>query len=90
MLAWLIALNVADLITTRAVLLAGGAESNPFMQPLVSNLMHAVAVKGLCLLAVTALVLRTRFPERTALVLGGVNLWYAVVVGWNLYMLHQV
>ena len=89
LLAWLVALNLADIITTRAVLQAGGTESNPLMQPFVGDILHAVALKGSCLLIVTALVLRTRTPDRTALVLGAVNVWYLAVVCWNLLVLSQ-
>ncbi len=83
LLAWLIALNIADLITTHAVLGRGGAESNPVMQMFVTDLLRASLVKGLCLALVIALVLRTRRPGRVALTLGAVNVWYAIVVGWN-------
>ena len=84
LLAWLIGLNIGDLITTRAVLGRGGAESNPLMRGLVDSAAHASFVKCLCLAAVVALALRTRFPGRVAWTLGAINIWYAVVVGWNL------
>jgi hypothetical protein len=87
LLAWLIGLNISDLITTRAVLLRGGAESNPVMTEVVDSMAHASFVKGLCLVVVVALALRTRFPVRVAWTLGAINLWYALVVGWNLTML---
>ena len=87
LLAWLIGLNISDLITTRAVLLRGGAESNPLMSTIVDNAAHTSLVKCLCLSIVVALALRTRFPSRTAWTLGVVNLWYALVVGWNLTVL---
>jgi hypothetical protein len=83
LLAWLIALNIADLITTRAVLLRGGAESNPFMQTVIDSFVRASLVKGACLALVVALAMRTRRPARAALTLGVVNVWYAVVVVWN-------
>jgi len=87
LLAWLIGLNIADLITTRAVLGRGGSESNPVMQGVIDSTMQASLVKFACIVAVAALVLRTRFPQRVAWSLGAVNLWYAVVVGWNLSVL---
>lgn len=87
LLAWLVGLNISDLITTRAVLLRGGAESNPVMNAIVDSTAHASFVKFLCLAIVVALALRTRFPSRTAWTLGAVNLWYALVVCWNLTML---
>jgi hypothetical protein len=87
LLAWLIGLNISDLITTRAVLLNGGAESNPVMSAIVDSTAYTSFVKCLCLAIVVALALRSRFPVRVAWILGTVNLWYALVVGWNLTML---
>jgi hypothetical protein len=87
LLAWLVALNIADLITTREVLARGGSESNPLMQGVIDNMMHASLVKFACIAVVVALVLRTRFTHRVAWSLGAVNLWYALVVGWNLGVL---
>ena len=87
LLAWLIGLNISDLITTRAVLLRGGAESNPVMSAIVDSTAHASFVKCACLAIVVALALRTRFPGRVVWTLGAVNLWYAFVVGWNLKVL---
>jgi hypothetical protein len=86
-LAWLIGLNIGDLITTRAVLARGGAESNPLMQGVIDSTMQASLLKCVCLMAVVALVLRTRFPERVAWTLGAVNVWYSLVVVWNLAVL---
>jgi hypothetical protein len=90
LLAWLIGLNISDLITTRAVLGLGGAEANPVMRGIVDNTAHVSLVKCLFLAIVVGLVLRTRFPGRVALTLGAVNLWYAIVVGWNLTLLARV
>ena len=87
LLAWLIALNIADLLTTGAVLDRGGSESNPLMQGVIDNMMHASLVKFACMAVVVALVLRTKFPQRVAWSLGAVNLWYSLVVGWNLGVL---
>ena len=87
LLAWLIGLNISDLITTRAVLVRGGVESNPLMSAIVDNTAHASFVKCLCLAIIVALALRTRFPGRVAWTLGAVNLWYALVVGWNMTVL---
>lgn len=87
LLAWLVALNIADLITTREVLARGGTESNPLMQGVIDNMMHASLVKFACITVVVVLVLRTQFPHRVAWSLGAVNLWYALVVGWNLGVL---
>jgi hypothetical protein len=87
LLAWLIALNIADLVTTHAVLARGGTESNPFMQGIIDTAAHAWVLKGACLAVVALLVLRSRSPQRVSLTLGVVNLWYAVVVAWNMGVL---
>ena len=87
LLACLIGLNIGDLITTRAVLVHGGAESNPVMRGIVDSTMHASFVKSLCLIVVVALVVRTRLPGRVAWLLAAVNAWYLFVVGWNLTVL---
>jgi hypothetical protein len=87
LLAWLIGLNIADLITTRVVLARGGTESNPLMQGVIDSTMQASMIKFACIVVVVALVLRTRFPHRVAWSLGAVDLWYALVVGWNLGVL---
>ena len=47
----------------------------------------APALTVLGLIAVVALVLRSRFPDRVACTLGAINLWYAFVVGWNFAVL---
>ena len=87
LLAWLVGLNIADIITTRAVLGRGGSESNPLMQGIIDNTVHASLVKLLCLAVVVTLVLRSRYPLRVAWTLGAVDLWYALVVVWNLGVL---
>ena len=87
LLAWLVGLNIADIVTTRAVLARGGVESNPVMQGIINNTMQASLVKSLCLVVVVGLVLRARSPGRIAWSLGAVDLWYALVVGWNLAVL---
>jgi hypothetical protein len=90
LLAWLILLNIADLVTTHAVLDRGGSESNPLMQHIVDTAAHAWVLKGACLGVVALLVLRSRLPQRVSLTLGVVNLWYALVVAWNVGVLAQV
>jgi hypothetical protein len=87
LLAWLIGLNIADLVTTHAVLDRGGTESNPLMQGIIDTAAHAWLLKGSCLAVVALLVLRSRLPQRVSLTLGVVNLWYALVVAWNLGVL---
>ena len=90
LVACLIGLNIGDVITTRAVLARGGAESNPFMRAVVDNTLHTSLVKGLLLAIVLALVTRTRVHTRTAWTLCVVTIWYTVVVTWNLALLAGV
>lgn len=90
LLAYLIGLNVSDLITTHAVLRRGGAEANPFMRGVVDDMLHATAVKCVALAILVMLVLRTHVPARAAWTLGVVAVWYAVVVGWNLSLLSTI
>ena len=84
LVACLVGLNVGDLITTRAVLSRGGAEANPLMQGIVNDALRASSVKLLCLVVVITLVSRASLSQRVVLLLGAVNVWYAVVVSWNL------
>jgi hypothetical protein len=90
LLAWLVGLNIADIVTTRAVLGRGGSESNPLMQGIIDSTIQASLVKLLCLAAVVTLVLRSRHPLRVAWTLGAVDVWYAFVVVWNLAVLARV
>lgn len=90
LVACLIGLNIGDVITTRAVLLRGGAESNPLMRTVVDNTLHTSLVKGVVLAVVVALVVRTRAHSRVAWTLCVVTIWYTVVVTWNLALLARV
>lgn len=83
----LVALNVLDLVTTRMVLDRGGEEGNPVMAPVVHNLAAASLVKGLCLALIWVLILRSRRSPRMLAVIGAVNVWYAIVIAWNLKVL---
>lgn len=85
--AVLVALNAADLVTTRLVLDRGGAEANPLLEPVVANLLGAVAVKALCLAVIGALLARCRRTARVAVLLVAVDAWYAIVVLWNVRVL---
>ena len=87
LVACLIGLNIGDVITTRAVLIRGGSESNPFMRTVVDNMVHTSLLKGVVLAVVVALVVRSRAQGRIAWTLCVVTIWYTVVVSWNLALL---
>lgn len=83
-------LNILDLVTTRAVLHAGGTEANPLMAQIIHNPIAPVLVKTAGL-ALVALVLRacppvSRFVDRA---LFTVTALYAVIVAWNITNLLQ-
>ena len=90
LVASLIGLNIGDVITTRAVMARGGAESNPLMRAVVDSTLHTSLLKGLLLAVVFVLVMRTRVHSRAALTLCVVTIWYTVVVTWNLALLARV
>ena len=90
MLMALAILNILDLVTTRAVLHAGGTEANPLMAQIIHNPIAPVLVKTAGL-ALVALVLRacppvSRFVDRA---LFTVTALYAVIVAWNITNLLQ-
>jgi hypothetical protein len=83
-------LNILDLVTTRAVLQAGGTEANPIMAQIVHDPIVPVLVKTAAL-AVVALVLRacppvSRLVDRALFTVTAV---YGVIVAWNLANLLQ-
>jgi hypothetical protein len=85
LLAILGALNLLDLISTKLVLSAGGAEANPVMAPIIHHPYAPALVKTAGFLAV-ALVLRA-CPPRSAMVdraLVVVTVLYTAIVSWNL------
>jgi hypothetical protein len=90
LLVALIALNLADLVTTRLVLDRGGAEGNPLMRPLVEGLWPALSSKVLCLVLVAALAVRCPRPRWTVRLLAPVTVWYGLVVAWNLVVLSRL
>jgi hypothetical protein len=87
LVATVAALNLLDVVSTQMVLQRGGREGNPLMEPFAHDVWRSVGIKGLCLLVIVALI--DRCP-RSALVmrtLVAVNLWYVVVVSWNIGLL---
>ena len=79
--------NVVDLTTTRLVLRHGGAEGNPLMVPIVGSVFSAAALKCICLAAIGLLVVRSGARPRLLWVLAAVDLWYVMVVVWNIRVL---
>jgi Domain of unknown function (DUF5658) len=85
MLAILGALNLLDLVTTKIVLNAGGAEANPVMAPIIHHPFAPALVKTAGFLLV-AFVLKA-CPPRSAIVdraLLFVTVMYTAIVSWNL------
>ena len=76
-----------DLITTRLVLRHGGAEGNPVMAPIVGNVFGAAVLKCVCVAAIGLLVVRSGPRPRLLWVLAAVDLWYVMVVFWNIRVL---
>lgn len=85
--ALLVALNAADLVTTRLVLDRGGAEANPLLEPVVASVLGAVALKAMCLAIIGLLLARCRRTTRVVALLVAVDVWYAFVVLWNVRVL---
>lgn len=90
LVALLTLLNVADLLTTRAVLDRGGVEGNPVMRPLVDGMWGAALLKGACLLVIAVLVRRCAQSSRVLWVLSAVVVWYGIVVAWNLVTMARI
>ena len=83
----LVALNALDVITTLAVISAGGSENNPFMRPLVEAVWPAVALKAAVLIAIAWLLARCADSRRIELMMVFATGWYLAVVSWNLTVL---
>ncbi len=86
-LAALTVLNVLDIISTAAVIAAGGDENNPLMRPLIDGIWAAVALKAVVLLSIAWLLTRCVDSRRVGLMLACATGWYIAVVSWNLAIL---
>ncbi len=86
----LIFFNVADVLLTRFILVRGGSEANPIMQPVMGNAASALALKTFVALTVGALLLlspkSTKAPD---IAVGAVVVLYVFVMGWNIGVLLQ-
>ena len=85
LLAILGALNLLDLVTTKLVLHAGGAEANPIMAPIIHHPFAPALVKT-CGFVMVAMVLkacpaRSKMVDRALVTVTGL---YLAIVTWNL------
>lgn len=87
MLAVLVVLNVLDVVSTAAVISAGGTENNPLMRPLVEGIWPAVVLKTVVLLAIAWLLGRSADSRRIGVMMACTTGWYIAVVSWNLTIL---
>ncbi|MFQ5558007.1 MAG: DUF5658 family protein [Acidimicrobiales bacterium] len=83
----LVWLNVIDVVTTAAVLAAGGGESNPLMRSLVADTWPAVILKAGVLASIGLMLARTGPSRRIEIALAAATGWYLAVVSWNLTVL---
>ena len=86
-LAALVVLNVLDVVSTAAVIAAGGNESNPLMRPLIDGIWAAVALKAVVLVAIGWLLARCSDSRRIGVMMACTTGWYIAVVSWNLAIL---
>ena len=84
MAAVLVSLNLVDVLLTRAILAAGGSESNPIMQPVIRNAYVPVLIKvglaGLVGVLLLASPRRSKLADRAVL---ATVVLYALVIAWN-------
>ena len=84
MAAALVSLNLLDVITTKLILGAGGAEANPIMRPFIHDPAAPFLMKLSLAIGIGMLLLKapreSRFADRAVLLAIGI---YAVVIGWN-------
>jgi len=86
-LAALVVLNILDVVSTAAVIAAGGTENNPLMRPLIDGIWAAVALKTLALLVIAWLLARCTDSRRIGVMMACTTGWYLAVVSWNLAIL---
>jgi len=83
----LIVLNVLDIVTTDLVLRQGGVERNPFVQPLVHDMVQLSLLKAAVLSVVGLLIARASDSRLPDVALVGATGWYGAVISWNLAVL---
>ncbi len=79
----LVVLNIADVITTAAVLDRGGVEGNPFVQPLIDGIWQVSFFKAVVLIIIALLLRQSRDSRIAHLALATASGWYLAVVLWN-------
>ena len=87
MLIALVVLNALDVITTAAVIGAGGTENNPLMRPLIEDVWPAVLLKTAVLLLIAWLLHRCSDSRRIVVMMACTTGWYLAVVSWNVTVL---
>lgn len=81
----LVALNIADVASTRLVLDAGGVEQNPVMRPLLGLAVGPWLVKSVVAAIVGALLWAAPADDRRSeAVVAAVIMFYVGVIIWNL------
>jgi len=83
-LMFLAVLNLADIVTTAAVLEAGGGEMNPILAPIVQSMWIPLLFKAMVLAIVWISVTQCSTRSRLATgMLNGVVGLYGTIVAWN-------
>ena len=80
-------LNALDVISTVAVIAAGGTENNPLMRPLIEGVWPAVLLKTTVLILIAWLLHRCSDSRRIAVMMACTTGWYIAVVSWNVTVL---
>jgi hypothetical protein len=83
----LVVLNVLDIVTTELVLRQGGVERNPFVQPIVHDMVQLSLMKAAVLGIVGMLLARASISRIPDVALVGATGWYMAVISWNLGVL---
>ena len=83
-LMFLAILNLADIVTTAAVLEAGGGEMNPILAPIVQSIWVPLLFKAMVLSIIWISLTQCSIRSRSAAVmLNGTVALYGMIVGWN-------
>jgi len=87
------ALNAADVAVSAIAFRLGGAEGNPATQALLNcGFAAALTVKALIVLGIVAAITwcYRQEPKTSAYVLAGLNIYYTLIVAWNLYQVFNI
>ena len=86
----LVVLNVLDIVTTELVLRQGGVERNPFVQPIVHDMVQLSLMKAAVLGIVGLLLARASDSRIPDVALVGATGWYVAVISWNFTVLAMI